>query len=240
MLPVPTDPPPRDGVLRHLGFDGCVRLPLRVDAARLAGELDRLPAGVWGRAGRDPVVLGAVESLYVVGQPVGAPPGPAGDLPVLEQLPYLREVLRERVPATPIRGIVARQRAGGLVPIHTDTLRHFRGTVRLSIQVAAGGPQGFYCNGLRYALAAGEVWAIDNLRPHGIQNAESEPRTSVIVDYLPSDALARLILDGEHDLGRVDEAGRAALAAETRAHYRRNRWRSLRYEASKLLRRWRR
>jgi hypothetical protein len=61
-LPVPTDPPPPDGVLRWLGLEGCVRVPLRVDAARLADEISRLPEGVWGQASRDPVVQAAVES----------------------------------------------------------------------------------------------------------------------------------------------------------------------------------
>jgi hypothetical protein len=236
-LPVPTDPPPEDGVLRYLGIDACVRLPLRVDAARLDAELARLPASTWSGAERDPVVLGAVESLYVVGYPRGATPRPSDDRPVLAELPYLREILRALVPAGVRRAIVARLRPQGLIPIHCDAPRHFRGVVRLSIQVAAGGVQRLYCNGLWYHFAPGEVWATDNLRPHGVYNSAVEPRINALAEFEPSDALARLIAAGDADLGVLDAPARAELEAMTHAHYRKHRWQSLRYELGKLVRR---
>jgi hypothetical protein len=64
-----TDPPPERGVLRHLGIDGCVRLPIRADAGRLAAELAGLPADAWGRAQRDPVVHASVDSFFAIGHP---------------------------------------------------------------------------------------------------------------------------------------------------------------------------
>jgi hypothetical protein len=147
-LPIPTDPPPEDGVLRYLGLERCVRLPMHVDARRLAAELDRLPADAWGQAERDPVVQASVESFFAVGYPRGPKPLGPDDRPVLAHLPYLSELLHRVVPASPTRSIVARLRPGGLIPIHTDTPRYFRGTVRLSIQVDADGPQRLYCDGL--------------------------------------------------------------------------------------------
>jgi hypothetical protein len=239
LMPVPTDPPPRDGVLRYLGYTGCVRLPLRVDAPRLADELACLPADTWGQAARDPVVLGAVESFFAIGYPRGPKPLPPEDRPVLARLPYLRHILRDLLPGQPVRAIVARQSACGLVPIHIDTPRFFRGTVRVSIQVDAAGPQGFYCDGLRYDLAPGEVWALDNLRPHGIRNTGARARTSVIADLRPSAGLAQLLLAGAADQGQVDAAGVAELAAQSKRHYRQNRWRSWRYQIFRMLWRWR-
>ncbi len=118
-LPVPVDPPPRDGVLRYLGFDGCVRLPITVDAAVLAAELDRLPADAWGQASRDPVVQASVESFFAMGYPRGPRPLPSADRPVLAHLPALRRVLRETIAASPTRAIVARLLPHGLIPIHT-------------------------------------------------------------------------------------------------------------------------
>lgn len=236
-LPVPNDPAPDDGVLRYLGFDACVRLPLRVDAVRLADELAALPAPAWGRADRDPVVHAAVESFFAVGYPRGPRPLPPDDRPVLAELPYLREVLHEVVPASPTRAIVARLQPQSLIPIHTDTPRFFRGTVRLSIQVDADGVQRLYCNGVWFDLAAGEIWAIDNLRPHGVDNAGVRARTNVIVDYLPANALVGLIADGDHGLGVRDETARRAFESISAAHYREHRWQSIRYE---LRKRWRR
>jgi len=150
----------------------------------------------------------------------------------------LRRFLRETIPASPTRAIVARLLPHGLIPIHTDTPRFFRGTVRLSIQIAADGMQRLYCNGLWYDLAPGEVWAVDNLRPHGVYNAADGPRITVLADYTPTDALARLIAAGDVGTGVTDHAAGEQIESMTRQRYRANRWRSLRYELFKLL--WRR
>jgi aspartyl/asparaginyl beta-hydroxylase len=237
-LPVPTDPPPADGILRYLGVDGCVRLPLRADAQRLRAELDRLPADTWSRANRDPVVQASVVSFYAIGYPRGPRPLPAEDRPVMGALPALRELLRRAIPGRPSRAIVARLAPLGLIPIHTDTPRFFRGTIRLSIQVAADGVQRLYCNRRFYDLAPGEVWAIDNLRPHGIHNPSARPRTNVLVDVEPSDEMIALIAAGDHGLGATDGSSQAALEAMSKERYRRMRWRGVGWELFKRL--WRR
>jgi kumamolisin len=237
-LPVPTDPPPDDGVLRYLGFQGCVRLPITVDAAALAAELDGLPAAAWGQADRDPVVQASVESFFAIGYPRGPRPLPPDDRPVLARLPLLRRLLRETFAASPKRAIVARLLPHGLIPIHTDTPRFFRGTIRLSIQVVAHGVQRLYCNGLMYDMAPGEVWAVDNLRPHGIHNVAASARINVLVDYVPSNEVVALVAAGAHGLGVDDAGARQAIEAMTKERYRKNRWRSARYELFKVL--WRR
>jgi hypothetical protein len=226
-------PPPADGVLRALGVERCVRLPLRIDAERLAAELCGLPDEAWHQPERDPVVHAFVDSFFAIGHPRGARPLPPEDRPVLARLPYLRRVLRELVPSEPRRAIVQRLAPRGLLPVHTDTPRYFRGTVRLSMLVAADGVQRFLCNGMWYEMAPGDVWAIDNLRPHGVENAGRAARVNVVADFLPSDALAALIRAGEAGLAVRDDAARRALEAASRAHYRRRWWQSLRYELGK-------
>jgi hypothetical protein len=236
--PVPTDPPPADGVLRHLGIDGCVRLPIVADAATISAELDALPADAWGQASRDPVVQASVDSFFAIGYPRGPRPLPADDRPVLAHLPYLRRLLRETVAATPTRAIVARLRPYGLIPIHRDTPRFFRGTVRLSIQVSAAGVQRLFCNGRWYDQAPGEVWALDNLTPHAVRNAAAEPRINVLVDYRPSPDLLRLLAEAEAGLGVHDDAATQEIESLSRERFRRYRWRGIRYEIFKRL--WRR
>jgi hypothetical protein len=237
-LPAAGEPPPKHGVLRHLGFDGCVRLRLTVDGAGLAHELGQLPADVWTQADRDPVVQASVESFFAIGYPRGPRPLPPDDRPILAQLPELRRLLRETIPAVPTRAIVARTRPHGLIPIHTDTPRFFRATLRLSIQIVAADIQRLYCGGYWYGMAPGEVWAIDNLQPHGIVNSGDTPRINVLADYVPSSELATWIAAGDPGLGVRDDSATRAIETLTRERYRSNRWRSARYELFKLL--WRR
>jgi hypothetical protein len=236
-LPGMDDPAPRDGVLHRLGLAGCVRLALQVDARQLAAELAALPATAWQESARDPVVHADVESFFVIGHPRGRVPLPPEDRAVLAELTQLRAVLRDAVPAPPLRAIVQRLRAGGMIPIHTDTRRYFASTVRLSFQVSAGGPHRLFCDGAWYASEPGEVWALDNLEPHGVLNDGTEARVNVVADYEPSPALVALLRTGTIGLGRADAAASALLAARTRRHYRRRHWQSLRYELAKLWRR---
>jgi kumamolisin len=183
-------------------------------------------------------VQASVESFFAIGFPRGPKPVPPDDRPVMARMPYLRELLRETIPASPKRAIVARTLPKGLIPLHTDTPRFFRSTVRLSIQAVAEGVQRLYCNGLWYDMAVGEVWALDNLKPHAIHNSGARPRINVLVDYTPSNELLALLARGEEGLGVVDAAATKAIKAMSRERYRKNRWKSLRYELFKLV--WRR
>lgn len=231
------DDPPPNGILAHLGVDGCVRLPLRVDAHPLAAEIHRLPDAIWRQTERDPVVLAAVESFFVIGHPRGARPMPPEDREVLNLLPDLRRLLHETIPASPTRAIVARLLPDGFIPIHTDTPRHFRGTLRLSVQLEADGIQRLYCDGLWYSMTVGEVWGVDNLKPHAIRNTGTRPRLNVLADYLPSEDLLRWVTEGDRGLGVTDPAAHLEIDALSRHHYRKNRWRAAGYELSKVLRR---
>jgi hypothetical protein len=229
--------PPRQGVLRQLGLRGCVRLPLAFDVCGLRRELEALPAATWSGAGRDPLILSSVQSFFAIGRPRGRAAKASAEPFGLAALPVLHRLLTQHLPGLPSRAIVARQRSGGLIPLHRDTPRHFRGTVRLSIQVDADGRQPFYCEGLRYDLGVGEVWAIDNLQPHGILNVGRWSRITVIVDLPPSPALEALLLAGEAGEGQKDPSGHAQLRQLTREHCGgpRQRLQRLHWELNKLL-----
>lgn len=234
-LPVPTDPPPDGGALRYLGFEGCVRLPLRFDAARLAAEIDALPEEGWERGGPGPVVLATVDSNYVIGFQSDTRPCPPVDRPTLLKLPYLRELLRETIPAEATRARIACMYPESVIPIHRDPQRE--GTIRLSLQVSAEGEQRFFANGLWYQMAPGEIWAIYNAGPHGIHNFGHRKRTTVVADYLPSEELVDLVAAGDHDRGCEDTDALSALEVLTRQRHRSRRWAYLRYG---FVKRWRR
>lgn len=238
VLALPIDPPPAEGVLRHLGIDECVRLPLRIDAAQVSRELAALPDDTWGRASRDPVVQASVDSFFVIGHPRGPRPLSPEDRAPLERLPYLRHVLRDLVPATPTRAIVARLAPHGLIPIHRDTARFFRHTVRLSFVLSADGVQSLSCDRVSYPQRPGEVWAISNLVPHGVHNTGGAARINVLADYLPSPDLVALLQRGERGLGVRDADATRALEELSRERYRTHRWRGIGWEIFKRL--WRR
>ncbi|MBY0275274.1 aspartyl/asparaginyl beta-hydroxylase domain-containing protein [Candidatus Binatia bacterium] len=237
-LALPIDPPPADGVLRHLGIDECVRLPLRVDAGRIAAELRTLSDDTWTGASRDPVVQASVRSFFAIGHPRGPRPLPPEDRAPLAHLPYLRHVLRDLVPATPTRAIVARLEPHGLIPIHRDTARFFRHTVRLTFAVSADGPQRLLCDGVFYAQEPGEVWAISNLVPHAVHHTGDAPRVNVLADYLPSHDLLALLARGERGLGVRDHDATRAIEQLSRERYRTHRWRGIGWEIFKRV--WRR
>jgi hypothetical protein len=236
-LPVPTDPPPERGVLAYLGFEGCIRLGLRLDVERLSSELRSVPETVWGTANRGPVVFATIDSFYAIGSGPRSSAPSFEDREILRELPYLREVLHELIPGPPDRAIAQRVPAGGgLLPIHRDDAVLFRGTLRLSIQVEADGPQRFYSGGLWYDLAPGEVWVLDNLSPHGVKNSGAQPRISIVTDYRPTDALVRMLAEGDHGLGVRDDAALVELESLTRDRHRKYRFQGLVYGVAKRLR----
>jgi hypothetical protein len=232
-----TTSPSAEGVLRRAGIDTCVRLPLRVDSARLSDQINALSAQSWGLASRGPVVFADVQSVYVVGHPINTGIATTEDRPVLERLPYLREVLREVIPAPVRRALIARQPGDKLVPIHTDTFRHFKDTVRLSFQVDADGPLRFMSNGLWYDFGLGEVWALDNLTPHGLHNSGRKARTTVIADFEPTDRLMDLVARGDTRLGARDEVAQRKLEQLTERHHRKH---FVQYVIYGVVKRWRR
>lgn len=234
-LPAPTDPPPSGGTLRSLGFAGCVRLPLRFDAPRLAAEIDALPEEGWERGGPGPVVLATVDSNYVIGFQSDTRPCPPIDRPTLTRLPYLRELLRETIPAEATRARIACLYPQSVIPIHKDQQRE--GTIRLSLQVDAEGAPRFFAGGRWYDMAPGEIWAIDNAGPHGIHNSGQRKRTTIVADYVPSEDLVRLVAAGDHDLGREDGSALDRLLELTRERHRSRRWAYIRYG---FVKRWRR
>ena len=232
------DPPPADGVLRHLGYTGCVRLPVQIDAPRLYEEIAALPEETWRRGDTGPVVQASVRSVHAIGYQSATRPNPPEDRPVLAHLPALRRLLRETIPASPIRARIAVMDGKGLIPIHTDSPRDFSSTLRLSIQIHSGGRQPFFCNGLWYEFQEGEIWVVDNLRPHGLSNPGTSERANVIADYVPSSELLELLAKGDHGLGRRDSAAQERLERITNERHRQLRWAYLKYGAQKFFRRY--
>jgi Aspartyl/Asparaginyl beta-hydroxylase len=180
----------------------CVRLGLRVDAARLAAEVAALPHEYWGTtAGRVGVHLGA-ESVFLRGYAPAEGNRPIEDRSPLAQLPYTREIVYGQIPAPPLRCLLARLPAGAAIALHVDRAPYFSQTVRLHLPIITHEHAYMVCAGRCYVMRAGEVWALNNTAQHGVWNADtSRARTHLICDFLPAAQLMALLAAGETQLG---------------------------------------
>lgn len=181
---------------------GCARLGLTVDAARVRAEVDALPDAFWGSRGGRGGVHDRAEAVWLRGH------APAERRPGIEErepfalLPSLRQLVMERIPAEPMRCLLARLPAGGTVPAHADSGPYFARTLRLHVPVVTSPAVKMYSDGRVYHMQPGEVWALNNAAIHGVLNDDPrQARTHLIVDFLPSAALRALLAAADRELG---------------------------------------
>jgi hypothetical protein len=194
---------------------GCARLPLRLDAERLRAEVDALPPELWLSQGGRVGVHGAAQAIFLRGHaPYERSDAPIGDREVLARLPYIRAVIGERVPAEPMRCLLARLPGGGVIKAHSDLTDYFDKTIRLHMPVITHDAAWMFSTGRSYRMQAGEVWALNNSAPHGVWNADPHAaRTHLICDFLASPGLLDLLAGAERDLGQDEPHVRERLIA---------------------------
>lgn len=181
---------------------GCSRLPVSIDAGRLAAEISALGPAVWGTTDGRVGVHRMAEALFLRGH------APAeGDLPIedrtpLDRLPYVRTVLN-LVGAPPLRCLLARLPASGTIAVHIDRAPYFAKSIRIHFPVTTSDRVFMYCAGSTYHMGVGEVWALNNSAEHGVWNADpGSSRTHLICDFLPTGHLLQLLARGDRSLGR--------------------------------------
>ncbi|MGP0056676.1 MAG: aspartyl/asparaginyl beta-hydroxylase domain-containing protein [Steroidobacteraceae bacterium] len=208
-------------VLDKLALIGaCLRLPVHFDAARLAGEVDALPASAWGTTGGRVGVHLVAESVFLRGYAPAEGNRPIEDRPALSLLPYVREIIESGIPAPVMRSLLARLPAGACIAPHVDRAPYFSQTVRLHIAVTSHERAYMLCAGQCYVMRPGELWALNNSLVHGVWNADRiRSRTHLICDFLPTPALEALLRSGERNLGihRPDVEEQLAHSAHPRA-----------------------
>jgi hypothetical protein len=79
-----------------------MRLPLKIDADRLRGEVAALPDSLWTRGGRVGVHK-VSEALFSRGFAPAEGEKPVADRPALNLLPYARFIIEQMLPAAPLR-----------------------------------------------------------------------------------------------------------------------------------------
>lgn len=193
---------------KHALVGGCLRLPVVIDAARLAAEVRALPADFWelrGGAHRYPQqgVHRAAETVFLRGHAPAEGNLPIADRPPLGSLPYVRELIGCELGTRPQRCLLTRLPAGGSISPHVDRAPYFSKTLRVHVPVESHDQAWMICAGLAYCLRPGEAWALNNVAVHGVWNAHATlARTHLICDFLPDQRLLGLIERGERALGR--------------------------------------
>jgi hypothetical protein len=197
------DIPGQSVLNKALLLGGCVRLPLQVDAARLRTEIANLPVSVWGTTGGRVGVHTAVEALFLRGYAPAEGDKPVADRPVLKHLPYVHSIIRNLIPAPPLRCLIARMAGGASIAPHIDRAPYFSKTLRVHVPVETHERVWMMCAGLSYTMREGEIWMLNNCASHAVWNAHaSASRTHLICDFLPTAALLELLARGERHLGR--------------------------------------
>lgn len=186
---------------------GCLRLPLQLDAQRLAAEVAALPDSVWGTTGGRVGVHQAAEALFLRGYAPAQGALPIEDREPLALLPYARELIRELIPAAPQRCLIARLPGGASIAPHIDRAPYFSKTLRLHFPIESHDLVWMMAGSLCYLMKPGEAWVLNNSGLHAVWNADPQrSRTHMICDFLPTPALLQMMAAGERDLGRRIES----------------------------------
>jgi hypothetical protein len=185
---------------------GCLRLPVGIDARRLADEVAALPTALWGSTGGRVGVHRNAEALFLRGYAPAQGALPIEDREPLALMPYAREIIEKLIPAPPQRCLLARLPGGVSIDPHIDRAPYFAKTLRLHFPIESHEHVHMIAGELTYLMRPGEIWVLNNSSPHAVWNADPKrSRTHMICDFLPTPDLLQLLAAGDRNLGRYDE-----------------------------------
>jgi hypothetical protein len=170
-----------------------IRLPLTFDAARLAAEIETIDESEWrphpeGHPGNSAVPLIAAD-----GDPRNdAVRGVMLPTPLLERLPYVRQVLAA-FHAVWGRTRLMRLDGNAEAVAHTDTNYYWANHARVHVPVVTDPAVQFLCGDASVHMAAGESWIFDTWRLHNVLNPNPTRRIHLVADTVGSAAFWELV-----------------------------------------------
>lgn len=173
----------RPALLLDAPPDAIWRLPIEIDAARLAAEFEALSRRTFaahpsGFAGNSALRLVTVRGGENDDFPLT---GPLALTPVGAQWRYFREILAALgVPVS--RARVMRLAAGARVPEHMDANHHWHRHRRIHIPLVTNAGAVLRCRGAERHMPLGQAWTFDHLAPHSVENAGSADRLHIVID----------------------------------------------------------
>jgi len=174
-------------------FSEFIQLPLTFDAFRLAAEIAEIDESDWrphpeGHPGNSAVPLIAVD-----GDPRNdAVRGVMLPAPMLERLPYVRQVLAA-FHAVWGRTRLMRLDGNAEAVAHTDTNYYWANHARVHVHIVTDPDVRFLCGNAAVHMAAGESWIFDTWRQHNVLNPNPTRRIHLVADTVGSAAFWELV-----------------------------------------------
>lgn len=177
-----------------------VQLPLRFDAAVLAGEIEALGENVWRDHPQKFPGNSMLPLLAAKGDPANESfIGEMAPTPELLRCPYLLKTISS------LGAVVGRTRLMRLagqaeVTRHVDQGYYWTDRVRVHVPILTQPTVRFECGGESIHMAAGECWIFDTWREHRVENDASRPRIHLVVDTVGGPEFWQLVAQGRpHD-----------------------------------------
>lgn len=173
-----------------------LKLPLRIDAERLAAEVSALPVSAWLPHPGKVVGNDAVPLITPHGAITNAFAGPMAPTEHLRACPYILDIMAD-IGAVWGRSRLMGLAAGAVVPEHVDVGHYWRTHFRIHIPVITNPKVVFTCEGEMVNMAAGECWIFDSFRTHDVYNGGSDKRIHLVLDTVGGERLWDLIREAE-------------------------------------------
>ena len=104
-----------------------------------------------------------------------------------------------------VRAMLTRLKPGGCIPAHIDHGFSLTRSHRVHVPVLSSGRVSFTVGDESICMNEGEVWEINNTRPHSVTNLGSTPRVHLIVDWAPQLSAAE---EAEYQIDRQERQRR--------------------------------
>ena len=184
-----------------------IRLPLRFDADRLAGEVGQFAETEWRKHPQGHAGNTAIPFVAANGVPDDdAVRGPMRPTPLLDRCPYIKQVLAA------LGAVVGRTRlmriAGqGEATRHVDTNYYWSQRTRVHVPIITYPGVRFLCGAQEVFMPAGECWLFDTWRLHNVLNPDDRPRIHLVCDTVGSAEFWDMVDKAERPFVDADAVG---------------------------------
>jgi uncharacterized protein (TIGR03032 family) len=175
-----------------------IRLPLRVDARRLAREVAEIPESAWRPHPQSFAGNSALALISVAGDPTSDEVvGAMRPTPHLATCPYLTHVLHAL--GAPLgRTRLMRLDGNAEATRHCDINYYWFDRARVHIPVETHPDVMFQCGERSQHMSAGEAWIFDTWRAHNVINPRPTRRIHLVTDTVGSASFWSLAEAGDH------------------------------------------
>jgi Sulfotransferase family/Aspartyl/Asparaginyl beta-hydroxylase len=169
-----------------------IKLPLRLDAARLRAEIAQIPGSEWRPHPQGNPGNSALPLIAHKGNPLDdGVAGPMRPTPHLARCLYVQQVLAALdVPLGRTR--LMKLDAGAEATAHVDVSYYWQQRVRVHVPVVTFPEVEFICGDASTHMAEGECWIFDTWRMHNVINPTNHERIHLVADTVGSETFWQL------------------------------------------------